>query len=391
MAPILRSVIFNGSPAASLADLTSDEVRSFTDLKIETLPDLMLLEPDDFDNILGNDSSTFIKRKRLAAIVKYLRSGDANTLMAEIIQGSYGTNTTAAATGAGVSSTGQYVPTAPMKLSPCDIPSFSGDIMDQDTYKTKVEAIVGQTTLKHLLSRRPNSADEIERDEELFNGGTAYLLIGSTLKDSEEKPVAPSGHRLWQDFLAWCNSGGRKDALISKLKSDIKALVLDGDHINGFDYVNQWITKHNELSDLGAAVPKNTTMSDFVHQIEDDDFKVTKELLEATMLRVNRGTTTLNLQEFHDNVESRQRTLDKAADNDMKVRSRRSNVQRSRKRGCSPASSVESRSSGGYSNSSNNAFKNTNLKLPNAIFKELSESQQKAVIKWRNDLKMGER
>ena len=30
MAPILRSVIFNGSPAASLADLTYDEVRSFT-------------------------------------------------------------------------------------------------------------------------------------------------------------------------------------------------------------------------------------------------------------------------------------------------------------------------------------------------------------------------
>ena len=130
-------------------------------------------------------------------------------------------------------------------------------------------------------------------------------------------------------------------------------------------------------------------MSDFVHQIEDNDFKVTKELFEATMLRVNRGTTTLNLLEFYDNVESRQRTLDKAADNDMKVRSRRSNVQRSRKRGYSPASSVESRSSGGHSNPSNNAFKNTNLKLPNAIFKELSESQQKAVVKWRNDLKNG--
>ncbi len=92
-------------------------------------------------------------------------------------------------------------------------------------------------------------------------------------------------------------------------------------------------------------------MSDFVHQIEDNDFKVTKELLEATMLRVNRGTTTLNLQEFYDNLESRQRTLYKAADNHMKVRSRRSNVQRSTKRGYSPASSVENRSSGCYSNS----------------------------------------
>ncbi len=148
MAPILHSVIFNGSPAASLADLTSDEVRSFTDLKIETLTDLMLLEPDDFDNILGNDTSTFIKRKRLVTIVKYLRSGNtivANTLMTEVIQGSYGTNTTAAGTGANVTSTGQYVSTAPIKTI-SKIPSFSGDIQDQDKYKTKIEAIVGQTT-----------------------------------------------------------------------------------------------------------------------------------------------------------------------------------------------------------------------------------------------------
>jgi len=129
-------------------------------------------------------------------------------------------------------------------------------------------------------------------------------------------------------------------------------------------------------------------ISNFVHQIEDDDFQVTKELLEATMLRVNRGTTTLNLQEFYDNVESRQQTLDKAADNDMKVRSRRSNVYRSSKRGYSPASNVESRSSGNYSNS-NNALKNTNLKLPNFIFKELSKSQPKAFVKWSNDIKNG--
>ncbi len=182
--------------------------------------------------------------------------------MAEVIQGSYGTNATAAGTSANVTSKGQYVPTAPIKLSTSDIPSFSGDIQDQDTYKTRIEAIVGQTTFKHLLSRGPNSVDEIERDEELFNvfknsfhGGTAYRLIGSALKHSQGNPVAPSVHRLWQEFLAWCNSGGRKDSLMSKLKADTKELALDGDHINGFDYVNQWITKHNELADIGAAVP----------------------------------------------------------------------------------------------------------------------------------------
>jgi len=85
---------------------------------------------------------------------------------------------------------------------------------------------VGQTTFKHLLSRGPNSEDDKERDEELFNvfknsfhGGTPYHLIGLALKDSQGNPVAPSGHRLSQDILAWCNFGDLKDALISKLKS----------------------------------------------------------------------------------------------------------------------------------------------------------------------------
>jgi len=67
---------------------------------------------------------------------------------------------------------------------------------------------VSQTTFKHLLSRRPNSAYEIECDKELlnvfknfFHGGTVYHLIGSALKDSQGSPVTASGHRLWQDFL----------------------------------------------------------------------------------------------------------------------------------------------------------------------------------------------
>ncbi len=33
------------------------------------------------------------------------------------------------------------------------IPHFSGEIDEQDAYKTKIEAIVGQTTFRHLLKR----------------------------------------------------------------------------------------------------------------------------------------------------------------------------------------------------------------------------------------------
>ena len=229
-----RPIRILGSPVATLVGLTDDQIQRFVDLNVETYTDLMLLEAEDFLQILGNDDATFIKRKRLAAIVKYLRFGntiDPNTLMSDIITGSYGTNTSAA-TGAGGNQAPHVSTSAPIKLSPSDIPNFTGEIEEQDSYKTKIEAIVGQTTFKHLLSRAPTTATERERDEELFNvfknsffGGTAYHLIGTALKDAQGNAVQPSGHRLWQNFLAWCNSGGRKDALISKLKSDLKALI----------------------------------------------------------------------------------------------------------------------------------------------------------------------
>ncbi len=114
-----------------------------------------------------------------------------------------------------------------------------------------------------------------------FRGGTVYHLIGSMQKDAQGNPVQPSGYKLWQNFLKWCNAGGRKDALISKIKSDLKAIVLDGDHANGFAYVNHFITKHNELDALGASVPDNTMMSDFGQR---------NQSLESKILQVNRGT-----------------------------------------------------------------------------------------------------
>ena len=236
-------MIINGSPAASLADLTSDEVRLFTDLKLETLNNLMLLEPNDFDNILGNDPSTFIKRMHLVAIGKYLRRSntiDSNTLMAEDIQGSYGlAPPLLQLVRVCLTQPGMYLP---LQLHYLPVTSH----LFQEIFRTKIEATLSQTICKHRLSRASNSVDK--RDDELQNvfknslhGGTAYYIMGSALIDAQGNNMAPSGHRLWQDFLVWCNFGARKDALISKLKSDIKGFVLDGDHVNGFDYVSQWI------------------------------------------------------------------------------------------------------------------------------------------------------
>ena len=167
-----RPIRILGSLVATLVGLSDAQIQLFVAPNIETYTDLMLQEADDFLQILGNDDATFIKRKRLAAIVKYLRLGntiDANTLMSDIITGSYGTNTSVT-TGAGGNQAPHVSTSAPIKLSPSDIPNFTGEIEEQDSYKTKIEqAIVGQTTFKHLLSRALTTATEKERDEELFN------------------------------------------------------------------------------------------------------------------------------------------------------------------------------------------------------------------------------
>eukprot|EP00957_Ditylum_brightwellii_P049885 3781775-Ditylum_brightwellii.AAC.1 len=59
--------------------------------------------------------------------------------------------------------------TTPIRLLPADFPIFSGEIEDQETYKTKAGAQIGQMAFKFLLTRDPISPEEKERDKELFN------------------------------------------------------------------------------------------------------------------------------------------------------------------------------------------------------------------------------
>ena len=94
-----------------------------------------------------------------------------------------------------------------------------------------------------------------------------------------------------------------------RLKDDLKILKLDGDTVDGFTYVNTFITKHNELSRIGASESQPTMMSHFVDNIEDEDFSVVKELLQGILLRVDHGETSLNTKEFYDSVVSRQKML----------------------------------------------------------------------------------
>jgi hypothetical protein len=380
----LRSAtLISRSYIPNLVGLTEEQVTRLRDtFQINAVQDIAILEPDDFNVVLGDDHATFMVRKKLAVIAKFLRGGGditATTTMHEIVAAS---NQPTQANGQEDGNiVRQFATSAPIKLSPNDIPEFSGDIEDQERYRTKIEAMVGQTTFKFLLSRDAANDTERERDEELFNvfkssfhDGTAYHLITSALIDDNGNAVRPSGRKVWTQFLAWCNSGGRKDALVKRIKDDLKALKLDGDGIDGFTYVNTFITKHNELRRVGANETQTNMMSSFVDNIDDGDFSVVKELLQGILLKVDRGQEELNVKEFYDMVESRQRALNKEAEKDMEAKSRRQQAQR--KRDKSPS---------GYSSdrSDTPSTKRINLTLPRSLFKSLSREQKTAFSKWR--------
>lgn len=219
---------------------------------------------------------------------------------------------------------------APIKLSPNDFPKFSGELDDQEMFKSKAEAQIGQTAFKFLLTRDAVSPDELERDEELFNvfktsflEGKAFHLISRSLTDADGTSLPPSGRRVWQQFLLWCNSGGRKNTVLKNIKRELKDLKLDGDVIDGFDYVNKFIIGHQKLLEIGAEAKESEMLVNFVENITDPDFDTVRQILENYNMEIDRGNRTLNAKEFFDMVENRQRTLNANADVDMEVKSRR--------------------------------------------------------------------
>ena len=383
--------IVSGGPIATLTALTDEQITTLTDTYgIRTTTNLLLLEPDDITEIIGNEPNTFLTRKKLLVLIRFLRSGGHVTAATTMDEVSEVLRVVPRPTSGTPTATSM---SAPIRLSPSDIPQFSGEIEDQESYQTKIEAMVGQTTFKFLLSRAPTNEVERERDEELFNvfkasflEGTAYHLVTSSLLDPETPgaTLLPSGHRLWQRFLTWCNSGGRKDSLVKRLKDDLRELRLDGKSIDGLSYVNTFITKHAELDRLEATVPLSDQMSSFVDNIDDEDFNVVKELLQGIVMKVDRGEATFNPKEFYDLIEARQRILDKEAVRDMESKSRRQPV--NRKRGNSPLPVYNSDSS---VNSNSVSKKRLNLSLPPALYSSLTEAQKAAFGTWRKAKTVG--
>eukprot|EP00957_Ditylum_brightwellii_P097171 7400508-Ditylum_brightwellii.AAC.1 len=97
--------------------------------------------------------------------------------------------------------------TASIKLSPSNFPNFSGKIANQESFMTKAEAQIGQTSFKFLLTRDAVTQEERERVKELFNifnnsfhSGKSYNVITQSLKDNAGNELALSGKRMWINF-----------------------------------------------------------------------------------------------------------------------------------------------------------------------------------------------
>ena len=232
-----RSSKIDAGTVKTILGLTDAEIAKLRDdYTLTEVEHLALLDKVDVDEIFGNDPVTFMKRRKLWALVQFLRAGGTLTPstsvaeMHELVANPTPRRLPSTSTPASRASSPAPAP-APIRLSSADFPTFSGDIDDQEKYITKAEAKIGQTAFRFLLSRDATTDDEKERDEELFNvfkesfvDGTAYHLISRSLQDPAGNPLPPSGRRFWTQFHTWCNSGGRKNTVIKKCEKGVKGI-----------------------------------------------------------------------------------------------------------------------------------------------------------------------
>ena len=89
-------------------------------------------------------------------------------------------------------------------------------------------------------------------------------------------------------------------------------------------------------------------------------------------MEIDRGNHTLNIKEFFDMVESRQRTLNETADEDMELKLCRNVVDKISPNDSSSKSSISSKDI------------HQLLQLPKPLWTSLSSTQQKAYLQWKN-------
>eukprot|EP00957_Ditylum_brightwellii_P181847 13853257-Ditylum_brightwellii.AAC.2 len=298
-----------GSSIKDLVGLDATQLTKLAnDYNITTLQDLALLNKAVEYIIFGNGSSTFLVRRKLFMLAEFLKKGG---------------NMTSATTINDIVTWREILP-APV----------CGVIEDQENFKTKAEVQIGQTAFKFLLSRDVVNTEDKERDEELFNifkhsfhGGKSYNVITQSSKGVSGNALLPSGQHVWKNFKQWCNSGGQKNTLIKNTKEELKGLKLDGDYIDGFNYVNNHIVLYNKLDQLGAKTTDVEQMTMFVENIVDPDFEIVMQLLENYLLEIDQKERSLNQKEFTDMFESWLCGLNQLAGAGMEAKSRRAHFQ----------------------------------------------------------------
>jgi hypothetical protein len=375
-----RSDKIDSGTVQALVSLSDEEITTLRDTySIQNVEDLALLDKEDIDTILGADTATFMKRRKLTAVSKFIQMGGLitpTTSMKNVTSGiaNRGPASSSAPAPAPVP-TSTTLNSAPIKLSPNDFPKFTGELDEQEMFKSKAEAQIGQTAFKFLLTRDAVTPDEMERDEELFNvfktsflEGKAFHLISRSLTDADGTTLPPSGRQVWQQFLLWCNSGGHKNTVLKNIKRELKDLKLDGDTVDGFVYVNKFIIGHQKLLEIGSRGERSEMLVNFVENITDPDlFDTVRQILENYNMEIDRGNHTLNAKEFFDLVENRQRTLNVTADFDIEVKSCRQ-IHGANQTSASTANAIKK--------DLNKVYKN----LPKPLWNSLSPQQQSAFI-----------
>eukprot|EP00957_Ditylum_brightwellii_P052158 3954664-Ditylum_brightwellii.AAC.1 len=91
-----------GSAVKDLVRLSTEQLKTLKDnYLIALLQDLVLLDKDDVDSLPGNDSDTFLIRRKLSMVATFLRKGDtlsSTTTMSKVMQWNGGTQSTSGTT-----------------------------------------------------------------------------------------------------------------------------------------------------------------------------------------------------------------------------------------------------------------------------------------------------
>ena len=221
-----------GIALKDLIGLSYDQIGEMErDFGLKSIQDLKLLDKDSIEEIFGSEKGTFLIRRKMNAVVKFMIQGGnltASTTMNNVMKTNPASSSTTVESQP--NSASSFSSSAPIKLNTSDFPKFSGDVGEQETYKELAESAIGQTTFKFLLTRDAKTSQEKDRDEELYNvfktsfhGGMAYHLIQEALKDQNGNKIDPSGRKVWLDFQSWCLSGERKVALLQHVKDRLRA------------------------------------------------------------------------------------------------------------------------------------------------------------------------